>query len=178
MKTKTDWCFNCSLFVSAPPVFIKMPPTFVEVLLGDSLTLSCGAHGNPRPTVVWHKDESPIEKHEKIKVRKMTHLRSYFSMKTYIKSFNSTASNCLIYHSITVLSPNFSPSLLSVNIFLLPLANFRYTMVPCLWRQPQEAFLEYINVMFPIQRATWHMRRSFRSKVSVGMKRNTVVLIS
>ncbi|XP_040897970.1 protein turtle homolog A [Toxotes jaculatrix] len=52
----------------APPVFIKKPPTFVEVLLGDSLTLSCGAHGNPRPTVVWHKDESPIEKHEKIKV--------------------------------------------------------------------------------------------------------------
>lgn len=52
----------------APPVFIKTPPTFVEVLLGDSLTLSCGAHGNPRPTVVWHKDDSRIEKHEKIKV--------------------------------------------------------------------------------------------------------------
>lgn len=54
--------------VPAPPVFIKTPPTFVEVLLGDSLTLSCGAHGNPRPTVVWHKDDSRIEKHEKIKV--------------------------------------------------------------------------------------------------------------
>lgn len=54
--------------VLAPPVFIKTPPTFVEVLLGDSLTLSCGAHGNPRPTVVWHKDDSRIEKHEKIKV--------------------------------------------------------------------------------------------------------------
>lgn len=59
------WTF---LSITAPPVFIKTPPTFVEVLLGDSLTLSCGAHGNPRPTVVWHKDESPIEKHEKIKV--------------------------------------------------------------------------------------------------------------
>lgn len=54
--------------VLAPPMFIKTPPTFVEVLLGDSLTLSCGAHGNPRPTVVWHKDDSRIEKHEKIKV--------------------------------------------------------------------------------------------------------------
>ncbi|KAM4616840.1 uncharacterized protein igsf9b [Polymixia lowei] len=54
--------------IVAPPVFIKTPPTFVEVLLGDSLTLSCGAHGNPRPTIVWHKDESPVEKHEKIKV--------------------------------------------------------------------------------------------------------------
>uniref|UniRef100_A0A8C4EGR5 Immunoglobulin superfamily, member 9b n=1 Tax=Dicentrarchus labrax TaxID=13489 RepID=A0A8C4EGR5_DICLA len=59
------WTF---LSITAPPVFIKTPPTFVEVLLGDSLTLSCGAHGNPRPTVVWHKDESQIEKHEKIKV--------------------------------------------------------------------------------------------------------------
>nr|XP_046242872.1 protein turtle homolog A isoform X2 [Scatophagus argus] len=59
------WTF---LSITAPPVFIKTPPTFVEVLLGDSLTLSCGAHGNPRPTVVWHKDESRIEKHEKIKV--------------------------------------------------------------------------------------------------------------
>ncbi|XP_033947258.1 uncharacterized protein igsf9b isoform X2 [Pseudochaenichthys georgianus] len=59
------WTF---LSITAPPVFIKTPPSFVEVLLGDSLTLSCGAHGNPRPTVVWHKDESRIEKHEKIKV--------------------------------------------------------------------------------------------------------------
>ena len=54
--------------VAAPPVFIKTPPAYVEVLLGDSLTLSCGAHGNPRPTVVWHKDETPIVRHEKIKV--------------------------------------------------------------------------------------------------------------
>nr|XP_019949562.1 PREDICTED: protein turtle homolog A-like isoform X1 [Paralichthys olivaceus] len=71
LDSKTDdfqngtWTF---LSITAPPVFIKKPPTFVEVLLGDSLTLSCGAHGNPRPTVVWHKDESPIEKHKKIKV--------------------------------------------------------------------------------------------------------------
>lgn len=55
-------------FFLAPPAFIKKPPNFVEVLLGDSLSLSCGAHGNPRPTVVWHKDDSQIEKHEKINV--------------------------------------------------------------------------------------------------------------
>ncbi|KAM7416197.1 hypothetical protein PAMA_018322 [Pampus argenteus] len=71
LNSKTDnfqngtWTF---LSITAPPVFIKTPPTFVDVLLGDSLTLSCGAHGNPRPTIVWHKDENPIEKHEKIKV--------------------------------------------------------------------------------------------------------------
>uniref|UniRef100_A0A3P8WJ90 Protein turtle homolog A-like n=1 Tax=Cynoglossus semilaevis TaxID=244447 RepID=A0A3P8WJ90_CYNSE len=61
----TTWTW---LSITAPPVFINPPPTFVEVLLGDSLTLSCGAHGNPRPTVVWHKDNSPIQKHEKIKL--------------------------------------------------------------------------------------------------------------
>ncbi|KAG7490655.1 turtle-like A-like isoform X1 [Solea senegalensis] len=59
------WTF---LSITAPPVFIKKPPAFVEVLLGDSLTLSCGAHGNPRPTVVWHKDDNPVQKHPKIKV--------------------------------------------------------------------------------------------------------------
>ncbi|CAF92182.1 unnamed protein product, partial [Tetraodon nigroviridis] len=59
------WTF---LSITAPPAFIKKPPTFVEVLLGDSLSLSCGAHGNPRPTVVWHKDDSQIEKHEKMNV--------------------------------------------------------------------------------------------------------------
>ncbi|XP_013867513.1 uncharacterized protein igsf9b isoform X2 [Austrofundulus limnaeus] len=75
LDSKTDdfqngtWTF---LSITAPPVFVKTPPTFVEVLLGDSLTLSCGAHGNPRPTVVWHKDESPIEKHEKIQVHNGT----------------------------------------------------------------------------------------------------------
>ncbi|XP_077601230.1 uncharacterized protein LOC144215904 isoform X1 [Stigmatopora nigra] len=71
LDSKTDdfqngtWTF---LSITAPPAFIKTPPSFVEVLLGDTLTLSCGAHGNPRPTIVWHKDETPIEKHEKIKV--------------------------------------------------------------------------------------------------------------
>ncbi|XP_061527084.1 uncharacterized protein igsf9b [Phycodurus eques] len=71
LDSKTDdfqngtWTF---LSITAPPVFIKTPPSFVEVLLGDSLTLSCGAQGNPRPTVVWHKDETPIDKREKIKV--------------------------------------------------------------------------------------------------------------
>lgn len=67
-KTTNDY-YIWFPFLTAPPVFINPPPTFVEVLLGDSLTLSCGAHGNPRPTVVWHKDNSPIQKHEKIKVR-------------------------------------------------------------------------------------------------------------
>ncbi|XP_036434708.1 protein turtle homolog A isoform X3 [Colossoma macropomum] len=59
------WIF---LSITAPPVFIKTPPAFVEVLLGESLTLSCSAHGNPKPTVSWRKDDNAVEKHDKIQV--------------------------------------------------------------------------------------------------------------
>ncbi|XP_037391687.1 protein turtle homolog A isoform X2 [Pygocentrus nattereri] len=56
------------LSITAPPVFVKTPPTFVEVLLGESLTLSCSAHGNPKPTVSWRKDDNAVKKHDKIQV--------------------------------------------------------------------------------------------------------------
>ncbi|XP_030621083.1 uncharacterized protein igsf9b [Chanos chanos] len=59
------WTF---LSITAPPVFIKKPPAFVEVLLGEPLTLNCNAHGNPKPTVTWRKDETPLEKQKEIEV--------------------------------------------------------------------------------------------------------------
>ncbi|KAG9354804.1 hypothetical protein JZ751_001517, partial [Albula glossodonta] len=40
----------------------------MEALQGDSLSLTCGAHGNPQPTVTWKKDNNPIEKQDNIKV--------------------------------------------------------------------------------------------------------------
>ncbi|XP_060788689.1 protein turtle homolog A-like [Neoarius graeffei] len=57
------WTF---LSITAPPVFIKIPPSFVEVLLGESLTLSCGALGNPKPTVTWRKEDNTVEEEDKI----------------------------------------------------------------------------------------------------------------
>uniref|UniRef100_A0A673HRC3 Uncharacterized LOC107713033 n=1 Tax=Sinocyclocheilus rhinocerous TaxID=307959 RepID=A0A673HRC3_9TELE len=48
------------LSISAPPVFIKTPPPFLEVMLGESLTLRCDAHGNPKPTIIWRKDGSDV----------------------------------------------------------------------------------------------------------------------
>lgn len=60
--------FSPFLFTVAPPVFIKIPPSFVEVLLGESLTLSCGAHGNPKPKVIWRKEDNTLEEEDKIKV--------------------------------------------------------------------------------------------------------------
>ncbi|KAF4072182.1 hypothetical protein AMELA_G00260180 [Ameiurus melas] len=59
------WTF---LSITAPPVFIKIPPSFVEVLLGESLTLSCSAHGNPKPKVIWRKEDNTVEEDDKIKV--------------------------------------------------------------------------------------------------------------
>ncbi|XP_076859691.1 uncharacterized protein igsf9b isoform X2 [Brachyhypopomus gauderio] len=59
------WTF---LSIAAPPVFINVPPVFMELLLGESLTLSCGAHGNPTPTVTWRKDDDKVESHDKIQV--------------------------------------------------------------------------------------------------------------
>ncbi|XP_059360201.1 uncharacterized protein LOC132098094 isoform X1 [Carassius carassius] len=56
------------LSISAPPVFIKTPPHFLEVMLGESLTLLCDAHGNPKPTIIWRKDGRDAEKQEEIQV--------------------------------------------------------------------------------------------------------------
>lgn len=54
----------------APPVFVKTPPAFLEVMLGESLTLHCDAHGNPKPTIIWRKDGSAAEKQEAIQVQR------------------------------------------------------------------------------------------------------------
>ncbi|KAJ8371182.1 hypothetical protein SKAU_G00112100 [Synaphobranchus kaupii] len=59
------WTF---LSITAPPVFFKTPPPFLEALQGSSVSLTCGAHGNPQPTVTWKKDEAPIEKQDDVKV--------------------------------------------------------------------------------------------------------------
>ncbi|MBN3317474.1 TUTLA protein, partial [Atractosteus spatula] len=52
------WTF---LSITAPPVFFKTPPPILEVLEGEPLTLTCGAHGNPPPIITWRKDDTLIE---------------------------------------------------------------------------------------------------------------------
>ncbi|XP_058245896.1 uncharacterized protein igsf9b isoform X3 [Hemibagrus wyckioides] len=59
------WTF---LSITAPPVFVKIPPSIVEVLSGESLTLSCSALGNPKPTVTWRKEDNAVEEEDKIQV--------------------------------------------------------------------------------------------------------------
>ncbi|TRY60531.1 hypothetical protein DNTS_026950 [Danionella cerebrum] len=43
------------LSITAPPVFVKTPPAFLEVMLGEPLALHCDAHGNPKPKTIWRK---------------------------------------------------------------------------------------------------------------------------
>ncbi|KAL4609253.1 hypothetical protein GN956_G23447 [Arapaima gigas] len=52
-----SWTF---LSVTAPPMFIATPPPSLEVLLGQPLSLTCRAHGNPPPTVTWRKGEAAV----------------------------------------------------------------------------------------------------------------------
>lgn len=141
-------------------MFIKTPPTFVEVLLGDSLTLSCGAHGNPRPTVVWHKDDSRIEKHEKIKVSWMADGICSILIKYLIISIFCRSSSFEVPLKQTALlsSPRRPHDLPQIFLFLFdPLylrPPVRFSMAPCLWPPSQEIFQEYTNVTCPTQRGT------------------------
>ncbi|KAM4662981.1 protein turtle homolog A [Discoglossus pictus] len=56
------------LTVNSPPTFRETPPMYVDVRIGDTLTLTCLAYGNPLPTVVWKRDDIIIEAGDKIQV--------------------------------------------------------------------------------------------------------------
>ncbi|XP_061115413.1 protein turtle homolog A [Conger conger] len=59
------WTF---LSITAPPVFFKTPPPFLETMQGSSVSLTCAAHGNPQPTVTWQKEDAPVKKQDNVKV--------------------------------------------------------------------------------------------------------------
>ncbi|XP_039625618.1 uncharacterized protein LOC120539534 isoform X1 [Polypterus senegalus] len=59
------WTF---LSIIAPPVFVKTPPTKVEVLEGAFLSLTCAAEGNPRPVISWSKENRALEKSDRQEV--------------------------------------------------------------------------------------------------------------
>ncbi|KAG7322945.1 hypothetical protein KOW79_014291 [Hemibagrus wyckioides] len=56
------------LYVTAPPVFTKTPPSITEALLGRPMTFKCVAHGNPPPTIVWYKDDVVINQTSNVRV--------------------------------------------------------------------------------------------------------------
>ncbi|KAM6969932.1 protein turtle homolog B [Aplochiton taeniatus] len=56
------------LTVNAPPTFTDTPPQYVEAKEGGSITLSCTAFGNPKPSVSWIREGGPITDSNKYKV--------------------------------------------------------------------------------------------------------------
>ncbi|XP_030638507.1 protein turtle homolog B [Chanos chanos] len=56
------------LTVNAPPTFIDTPPQYVEAKEGGSITLSCTAFGNPKPSVSWLREGDPLQDSAKYKV--------------------------------------------------------------------------------------------------------------
>ncbi|KAG8449995.1 hypothetical protein GDO86_016615 [Hymenochirus boettgeri] len=56
------------LTVNSPPSFRETPPMYVEVCVGDTLTLTCVANGNPLPVVTWKRDDVTVERGDKIEV--------------------------------------------------------------------------------------------------------------
>uniref|UniRef100_A0A8C1JIS6 Immunoglobulin superfamily, member 9Bb n=1 Tax=Cyprinus carpio TaxID=7962 RepID=A0A8C1JIS6_CYPCA len=49
------------LTVNAPPTFTDTPPQYVEAKEGGSITLSCTAFGNPKPSVSWLREGDPVQ---------------------------------------------------------------------------------------------------------------------
>ncbi|XP_075463921.1 protein turtle homolog A isoform X2 [Ascaphus truei] len=56
------------LTVNSPPAFRETPPMYVEVRVGETLTLTCLAYGNPQPIVVWKRDDVTIVGGDKVQV--------------------------------------------------------------------------------------------------------------
>lgn len=53
---------------SAPPTFTDTPPQYVEAKEGGSITLTCTAFGNPKPSVSWLREGSLMVSSAKYKV--------------------------------------------------------------------------------------------------------------
>ncbi|KAL4660443.1 hypothetical protein GN956_G1335 [Arapaima gigas] len=59
------WTF---LSITAPPTLFRTPPPFLEALQGDSVSLTCAAHGNPQPIVTWKKDNVPVKNQDNVEL--------------------------------------------------------------------------------------------------------------
>ncbi|KAJ4929619.1 hypothetical protein JOQ06_018642, partial [Pogonophryne albipinna] len=55
------------LTVNAPPTFTDTPPQYLEAKEGGSITLTCTAFGNPKPSVGWLREGSLVVSSAKYK---------------------------------------------------------------------------------------------------------------
>ncbi|XP_056265052.1 protein turtle homolog B isoform X2 [Pseudoliparis swirei] len=71
LEQQSDTFHNGSwvhLTVNAPPMFTDTPPQYVEAKQGGSITLTCTAFGNPKPSVSWLREGSLVVSSAKYKV--------------------------------------------------------------------------------------------------------------
>ena len=78
-------CFSLSsgrpLHPAAPPTFTETPPQYVEAKEGGSITLTCTAFGNPKPSVGWLREGNLLVNSAKYKVGQLL-LSNYFRRPT------------------------------------------------------------------------------------------------
>lgn len=56
-------------FVIVPPIFLQQPPSRVESIEANSVTLTCRTRGNPRPHIDWTKEGLPLTLDPNYRVR-------------------------------------------------------------------------------------------------------------
>lgn len=72
---------------SAPPTFTDTPPQYVEAKEGGSITLTCTAFGNPRPSVHWLREGSVMVSSAKYKVPQRLHISSTWRLLCFLNVF-------------------------------------------------------------------------------------------
>ncbi|KAL9964729.1 hypothetical protein ACROYT_G028409 [Oculina patagonica] len=53
---------NIKFALSVPPSITVTPLRMADIEVGNDLTLTCYASGDPKPTIIWTKDSMPVEK--------------------------------------------------------------------------------------------------------------------
>ena len=60
-------------YVVAKPSFLQVPED-VAASVGETIKLACNAVGNPRPDILWTKDDIPVQQSDKFQVCILIHI--------------------------------------------------------------------------------------------------------
>ncbi|XP_077524695.1 protein turtle-like isoform X4 [Amblyomma americanum] len=80
------------LDVLAPPHFKSKPEQIIYVKVGESVVLPCEAEGTPPPTIIWYKDNLPLEENSNIQIHP-TELRISSLRQTDVGDYTCMARN-------------------------------------------------------------------------------------
>ncbi|XP_075748509.1 immunoglobulin superfamily member turtle isoform X4 [Rhipicephalus microplus] len=80
------------LDVLAPPHFKSKPEQIIYVKVGESVVLPCEAEGTPPPTIIWYKDNLPLEESTNIQIHP-TELRISNLRQTDVGDYTCMARN-------------------------------------------------------------------------------------